>query len=112
VGSITEDFRSQYLLHGEAIAIGMICESYLSMKLCGMTKDALDRISRYIVSVYGHNPVNESRFEVLIDFMKQDKKNEKSEINFSLLEREGKCLFNKSATPDQILESIQYYNQL
>lgn len=105
-------FTDNRLLHGEAIAIGMICESYLSVSKCGLSKEALDRISSYILSIYGHTPIDESSFDRLLNYMKQDKKNEQTEINFSLLEKEGKCLFNKSANPEEILESIQYYNQL
>jgi len=105
-------FTENRLLHGEAIGIGMICEAYLSVEICGLSKEALNRISQYIISIYGHHTIDETSFDRLLAYMKQDKKNEQTEINFSLLEKEGKCLFNQSALPDQIIESIQYYNKL
>ena len=101
----------QRLLHGEAIAIGMICEAYLSKKV-GLSDDALNRISTYLVSIYGHHPVDESSYDRLLAIMKQDKKNEASEINITMLPEEGKCAVNQSATPEEIIESINYYNQL
>ena len=47
----------------------------------------------------------------LIELMRHDKKNEKGEINFSLLSSIGKCEINKSAKADLVIDSLKYYTE-
>ncbi len=100
------------LLHGEAIAIGMICEAFLSHKTVGLNRQSLDEITAYILSIYGKVALNPDDFPQFISLMKQDKKNETQEINFSLLEKIGKATFNHQISVDMIEESLQYYHSL
>ncbi|WP_199118386.1 3-dehydroquinate synthase [Pedobacter sp. ASV28] len=100
------------LTHGEAIAIGMICEAYLSAKYCNLTPDELDEISSYIKSVYPKYHIQPKSFENLVGLMQSDKKNEDGHILFSLLEQIGKCTFNCRVTKEDIFNSLMYYNNL
>lgn len=101
----------QPLLHGEAIAIGMICEAWLSAKVLGLSTAELEQITNYFLNLYGHQtiPMNES--ETLLATMRQDKKNEDSRINFSLLPGIGAVEVNQTASTELILESMKYYNE-
>ena len=101
----------KHLLHGEAIAIGMICEAYLSRKYCGLTSKEMDEINSFIISVFNPKPTKHSA-KVLIAIMKQDKKNRDNEINFTLLSSIGKAEINNSCTEELIEESIKFYNSL
>ena len=103
---------TQPLLHGEAIAIGMICESYLSHKLIGLKEEALQNISAFIIATYGFHSLQESNFDAFLQLMKNDKKNENSQINFSLIAPPGSVQINQTSTQDLILESLKYYNTL
>lgn len=100
------------LLHGEAIAIGMVCESFLSFMQVGLSQEAVTQISRYILEVYGHYPLNPEYYEAYLRLMQNDKKNEGSEINFSLLPEIGQVRINQTCTPEVILQSLQFYNDL
>ena len=100
------------LLHGEAIAIGMICESYISSKQLGISIADLKNIGETITNFYNPYPLKESDFHQLIELMKNDKKNEKNEINFTLLSKIGKAEFNQEVGVEIILESLNYYNTL
>ncbi|MEO0627615.1 MAG: 3-dehydroquinate synthase [Bacteroidota bacterium] len=100
----------QRLLHGEAIAAGMICEAWLSYKLLGLEEAVLDQISSYVLKIYGHQPVPESAFGALIETMRQDKKNEGAEINCSLLPGIGSCRVNVSVGEELLERSLRYYN--
>ena len=100
------------LCHGEAIAVGMICESYISQKSNKMTKTILHEISDTIKSFYSYYELDESNFHSYIELMKHDKKNENEHINFTLLAKIGKAEFNKEIGVDLILESLSYYNSL
>ncbi|MTB50869.1 3-dehydroquinate synthase [Lewinella sp. W8] len=102
----------QRLLHGEAIAAGMIMETWLSHRLASLSEAELAAVTQYLLKVYGHQPVPTSAHDQLIGLMKQDKKNEDSRINFTLLERIGHGIPNATAEPELILESVAFYNGL
>ena len=98
------------LCHGEAIAVGMICESYISQKSNKMSKSNLDEITSTIKSFYNYYELDESNYHSYIEYMGNDKKNEGGGINFTLLSKIGKGDFNKEISSDLILESLNYYN--
>ncbi len=100
------------LTHGEAIAIGMVCEGFLSAKYCNLTEDELKDLSSYIISIYPKYNIKEKSFDALIGLMQSDKKNEEGHILFSLLEKIGHCTFNCKVTDKDILASLNYYNSL
>jgi 3-dehydroquinate synthase len=98
------------LTHGEAIAIGMICEAWLSHKNSMLTEGELAEISSYISSVYPAYKIKEKSFDKLLGLMQSDKKNEHGNILFSLLESIGKCTYNCRVSESDIRESMEYYN--
>ena len=100
------------LLHGEAIAIGMICESYLSMAGVGFDESHLKEVVDYMLKIYGKVELYEADFEEMIHLMRKDKKNENNQINFTMLKRPGQALINQICTEPEILESLRYYNSL
>jgi len=100
------------LTHGEAIAIGFICEAALSIKNSGLTKEELKDISDYLLSLYPKYEIKKESFDSLLELMKSDKKNEDGNILFSLLETTGKCTFNCRVSTADILSSLDYYNSL
>ena len=110
--------ESQYLeskkplLHGEAVAIGMICESYISHKMSGLSTKDLKEITKFLVRTYGKYKLLKKDYPAMIQLMRKDKKNEKDEINFTLLKAPGKCLVNQSAEVALIKESLDYYRAL
>lgn len=100
------------LLHGEAIAVGMICESYISYKLNGLDKNSLDDICSTIKSFYQFRKIDQKNYHHLIELMKHDKKNKGININFSLLSAIGLAEINKKANSDIIIESFDYFNSI
>jgi len=98
------------LTHGEAIAIGMICEAWLSFRNSSLSEEELEEIRLYISSVYPKYTIKDKSFDQLLNLMQSDKKNEHGNILFSLLESIGKCTFNCRVTANDIKESMAYYN--
>ncbi len=98
-------------LHGEAVAVGMICEAYLSHKLCGLPADQLKEITDFILNKYKSLAIDHMDQQHLIELMGHDKKNEKGSINFSLLSAIGTCEINKTASKELIIESLVYYSE-
>ncbi len=107
-------FMSLYnsILHGEAVAHGIICELYLSHKLCGFAEDKLNSIVSYILKTYEKLNIDTSLFQKIIDLMLHDKKNENAQINFTLLQDFGKIEINKHCEKELIIETLNWYNTL
>lgn len=99
------------LLHGEAIAIGMICEAYLSHQQVGLSQAELDQICGFILRLYDSVELPKSAFDELIATMKNDKKNENDAINFSLIPVIGQVKVNQTSDVDSIKESLWFYNE-
>jgi len=99
------------LKHGEAVAIGIICESYLSYKLLSLSLEELNLIVQFIkinFDKYNSNwNVNE-----FIKIMQNDKKNNNSGINFTLLKKIGKAQIDCICSTEMIEESLNYYKNL
>lgn len=97
------------LLHGEAIAIGFICEAWLSVKRNGLKKSELEEIVKILKSIYPAYKLDKSAYPELLEIMKNDKKNTAGRISFSLLSEIGKCGFDVFCTEEEIFESLDYY---
>lgn len=100
------------LLHGEAIAIGMICEAYLAFRHNGLSGDELREIITYIRSVFPDYHLKADAYGEILEFMQNDKKNVNGNIGFALPAEIGKCDFNIYLTPEQIVESLDFYKDL
>jgi 3-dehydroquinate synthase len=98
------------LLHGEAIAIGMIAESYLAYKKGFIAIEEVVEIKNYLTSIYGKVTILDLDIEKIIVLTLQDKKNEDSKILCSLLEKQGKANFNIPAKFNDITDSLNYYS--
>ncbi|MCW3070587.1 MAG: 3-dehydroquinate synthase [Bacteroidetes bacterium] len=106
-----ENDAKKPLLHGEAIAAGMVCEAWLSYKVCGLPEGELETVTRFILKTYKGISIEKMGQERLLELMKHDKKNEKDGISFSLLAGIGNCEINRSANAELIKEALNYYTK-
>lgn len=98
------------LLHGEAIAIGMVCELYLSVEKNNFSKKSLGQIESWIRHLYTPYTVPASSFKKLIPFLQNDKKNEGKRLNFTLLEAVGQPLYDQVVEVEDVLEVVEKWN--
>jgi 3-dehydroquinate synthase len=98
-----------HLLHGEAIAAGMICEAFISYKRNMIDLKTLSNIEEFIYSVYGKATILESDMDEIIALTAQDKKNKGKEIRFSLLEAAGKCTYDVPVSKIEMKKALEYY---
>lgn len=105
------DKGEQKLLHGEAIAVGMICEAYLSHKFTGLSTEELDEITAYLISCYHTVAIDKSLFDEIIGLTLQDKKNEGGVVQFSLLKAIGACQVNVPIAMPDMLDALFYFNK-
>lgn len=99
------------LLHGEAIAIGMVSEAFLSYRLGNISEDELFNIRNAIIRLYGHHPKFVKPVEEIIDLMRLDKKNYDGEFRFSLLESVGKACYDIPVPKEAVEESFLFYKE-
>lgn len=97
------------LLHGEAIAIGMILATYLSTELQNFPKEKLDRITALFIRKYGKIKFEKADYDKIIELLKFDKKNAFGDINFVLLEDIGKPKIDRKISNTLIINSFEYY---
>lgn len=97
----------QPLAHGYAVAYGMVAEAVLSHKKLGLPSESVREIRETIARLYGNPPETMRNTDLLLAWMKFDKKNRDNRINFSLLEKIGKCRVNVEATEAEIREAME-----
>ena len=96
------------VLHGYAVAWGLICELYLSAVLLDFPKDKLRQTVQFIKEHYGNFTFDCKKYERLFEFMKHDKKNEGDNINFTLLGGIGDIRINQQASKEDIFEMLDF----
>ncbi|WP_435357079.1 3-dehydroquinate synthase [Emticicia sp. SJ17W-69] len=97
------------LLHGEAIATGMLCESYIAFERGLLDEKTLEQIEDFIFSIYGKVSMQASDFEAIIKHTQQDKKNKGKDIRFSLINGAGTCLYDVVVSKTEMKKALEYY---
>lgn len=97
------------LLHGEAVAVGMILATFLSMELQGFPVEKARKVTEKILEVYGKVPFEPKDIEAVIDLMKYDKKNEFGKIYFVLLKDIGVPVTNCLVPNEMIYKAFDFY---
>ncbi|OGX80869.1 3-dehydroquinate synthase [Hymenobacter lapidarius] len=116
VGHALESFLliqpGREVLHGEAIAAGLVCESWLSMKRGLLSEDELDKIETFVFSVFDKIAFVGLETAAIAEFALQDKKNSGATINCTLLQGIGNGVFDQPVTVAEIADSLSYYHRL
>lgn len=103
--------ENRTVLHGYAVAWGLVMELYLSATKCSFPTDKLHQMEAFVREHYGKFQYTCKEYDQLIEFMRHDKKNEAGIINFTLLGGIGDIRINQSATVDEIKEMLDYYRE-
>ena len=114
IGHAFESFalKRKPILHGYAVAYGMVCELYLSTRKTGFPTEKLHTTVRYIIEHYGKMQITCNDYDELIELMTHDKKNTADTINFTLLAEIGDIRINQTATKEEIAEALDYYREI
>ena len=104
-----ENESKEMLLHGEAIAVGMILEGYLSHKLLGLSEQSLNDIKTTFLDKYEKVEFSDDDFENILKLMKYDKKNSHGKVNFVLLKTIGEPIIDVEIPVELFAEAFAYY---
>jgi 3-dehydroquinate synthase len=99
------------IFHGEAIAMGMVMETFIASEKKMIDKKELDEITAYLIQIFEKQemPWGDS---ALIELTKQDKKNKGNEILMALPEGIGKAKWDIAVSEEELEKSFDYYRSL
>ena len=99
------------LLHGYAVAFGLICELYMSARKAGFPTERLHQTARFIRENYAQTEFTCNDYPTLLNLMRHDKKNTSGVINFTLLHNIGDIRINQTATDEEICEALDFIRE-
>lgn len=99
------------ILHGYAVAYGIIAELYLAVRKTGFPTDKMHQTVRFIRENYGTLPITCDDYPTLLELMTHDKKNIAGEINFTLMGGIGDIRINQTATKEEIMEALDFFRE-
>ena len=99
------------ILHGYAVAYGLVVELYLCCVKTGFPQDKMRQTVNFIKEHYGKMTITCDDYPRLIELMHHDKKNVGSDINFTLLGHIGDIRINQTATEEEIKEALDFYRE-
>ncbi len=99
------------LLHGEAIAIGMVLEAFISQELLGFPKDQCMEIKRVFNNIYPKVVFEEEDLIAIYALLAFDKKNSHGKVKFALLKSIGQPQWDIEVSNDILNSAFAYYQK-
>ena len=103
--------RGTPILHGYAVAYGLISELYMSARKTAFPTDRMHQTVRFIRENYGTLNITCDDYPTLIELMHHDKKNTSGIINFTLLGNVGDIRINQTANEEEIKEALNFFRE-
>jgi len=102
--------EKENLTHGEAIAIGMVTEAFISKKLLNFPSENLKNIKKSIIDIFGRVQINSSDYDGIMKLLIHDKKNVGGQVNFVLLADFEIFKLDCKVEESLIIKALNYYN--
>ena len=99
------------ILHGFAVAYGLVVELYLCCVKTGFPQDKMRQTVNFIKENYGRMDITCDDYQRILELMHHDKKNVGCNINFTLLGNIGDIRINQTASEDEIKEALDFYRE-
>lgn len=94
--------------HGHSVALGMIAESYISMRLEKLPKETFGMIEKVILDWFPVPQISMSDIPGMIELMYNDKKNHSGKIQCCLLDKIGNCLYDQPVEERMLADALVY----
>ena len=114
IGHALERFRlarGKGILHGEAIAVGLIAECYIAEKLGLISQDDLTGIVKFILKTYGKVNIATDELDAIAQLTLQDKKNKNNNIMCVLLDGIGKAKWDYAISLESVTDALSFYQK-
>jgi len=115
IGHAVESYllgANRRILHGEAVAIGLIAEGYIGAQKQMITEMELQEFSDYILDVFGKVDLSDSDIDTAAAMSLQDKKNKGNKILCVLPEGIGKARWDVEISLDEVKRALAFYRTL
>lgn len=103
--------KRQPVLHGYAVAFGLIAELYLATTRTDFPTERMRQTVNFIRAYYGSLPITCNDYPELIELMHHDKKNHGNEINVTLLGGIGDIRIDQTITEEDIKEALDFFRE-
>jgi 3-dehydroquinate synthase len=104
--------KGNRVLHGEAIAAGLICEAFISLKRGMINANEFDQVKDYLVDVFGKIGIIEGEIEQIAGLTLQDKKNKGNRILCVLFDGIGSAQWDCEISLDEVKGALSFYRSL
>ena len=104
--SLSQEKDADPLLHGEAIALGMRVEAFLSEEHLLLDAQARHSIDAFLAETYPSYPLNQEGVDKVINYMKADKKRDREAFNFTLLPEIGQADTDVQLSKDDVVKGL------
>ena len=104
--------ESLHLTHGNAVAIGMVMEAFLSVKHAGLTVNEYEKIEPIILTHYAMPKFTDEDIQAMLQLLSNDKKNSKGRINCCLLNAIGDCTYDNFLQEENFMEMFLHFKNL
>lgn len=105
------DSNKTALLHGEAIAVGMILEAYLATQLCELSSSEADEIKSVFLNLFPKIDFSKEDIQEIFALLKYDKKNSHGKVNFVLLNKIGIPVIDIQIEDSYFENAFNYYQK-
>lgn len=115
VGHAIESFALSHeidILHGEAVAVGLLCELWLSIKHRNLNINILNDYIRFYNEHFAHLTFVFENADEILERMMMDKKNSSGLLKFVLISRLGEPMWDVIVNRESVIESLVFYNAL
>lgn len=101
--------KKKRLLHGEAIAIGMVMEAYLGVSCCSFSNVAAEEIKKTFAQFYPPVEIDAQDREGILELLRHDKKNKAGRVNFVLLKSIGVPEIDVEVPQELFTQAFEFY---
>lgn len=109
--SYSQESDVRTLMHGEAVAAGMICEAFVSHRFRLLSEAQLRDIVSFVFSHFAKVKIEKTVYHRIVELMRHDKKNYDDKIRMTLLKNIGEAVVDKAVRADVVIESLNYYQR-
>ncbi len=100
------------LLHGEAVAAGLVAEAYIAFRKDLLTAGERDAVTALLTRHYRLPALPPSAFPSLVRLMRNDKKSRSGGLRMALLDGIGAVVTGQAVSAGEVVRSLQHYNRI
>ena len=114
IGHVVEGYfmDSLQISHGHSVAIGMVMESFLSMKAGKLSVEKYKEVEALLTSIYPLPKLTDVGIQKMTAMLINDKKNKEGKILCCLLNEIGKCTYDNVVEEKLFMEVFMHFKNL